>query len=375
MNFLSAAAFAQSVKLQVVQSGGGRYVSLYEIKAVLSPETSFDVILQRGKLYNKGHVAVYTVGQSVIIADGKLYKDNFPVTRYKGDILIPAYLAANIIKTFYPDKDTADKGSQIVISPKPKKSQDTNSIASGKSGNAEPISFIIIDPGHGGKDPGAVGKGNLREKNMTLGIAKKVEASLKKMPNLKGINIYLTRRTDKFLELYERTAFANSKLKKNVNGVFVSVHVNASLSPKISGYETYFLSQNPSNEDARNTAALENNVVVFEEGGGKKKYGDIEYIEARMITTQIQKESSMLANAIQRVMRSKLKKFESRGVRKADFFVLRGSLMPAALVEVGFITNPTEAKQLNRADYQTKIAEAIAGGIASFIAEYNKAFK
>ena len=83
----------------------------------------------------------------------------------------------------------------------------------------------------------------------------------------------------------------------------------------------------------------------------------------------------MLANAIQRVMRSKLKKFESRGVRKADFFVLRGSLMPAALVEVGFITNPTEAKQLNRADYQTKIAEAIAGGIASFIAEYNKAFK
>jgi N-acetylmuramoyl-L-alanine amidase len=148
--------------------------------------------------------------------------------------------------------------------------------------------------------------------------------------------------------------------------------VNASVSDRISGFETYFLSQNPSNEDARNTAALENNVIVLEERGNRKKYGDIEYIEARMMTTQIQKESSMLARSIQGAMARRIRRFQSRGVRKADFYVLRGSLMPAVLVETGYITNAAEAKYLKKSSHQKDLANGIADGIISFIRQYNR---
>jgi N-acetylmuramoyl-L-alanine amidase len=190
----------------------------------------------------------------------------------------------------------------------------------------------------------------------------------------KNIRVRLTRRSDKFIELSTRTDIANGMLKKNENGIFLSIHVNASISKKISGYETFFLSQNPTNEEARNTAALENNVVVLEEksGKGKKKYEDIDYIEATMLTTQIQKESSLLARSIQKGMSRNNKNFKSRGIKKADFFVLRGVLIPAALVEVGFITNKRNAQYLNKSQHQKIIARGIMEGIQIFLKRYNK---
>jgi N-acetylmuramoyl-L-alanine amidase len=149
--------------------------------------------------------------------------------------------------------------------------------------------------------------------------------------------------------------------------------VNASITSKVSGYETFFLSQNPSNEDARSTAALENNVIVLENTPGKKSsYNDVDYIEAMMITTQIQKESSALADSIQRGMTKKNRAFSSRGVKKADFFVLRGVLMPAALVEIGYISNAREAKYLTTKSHQEAIAEGIAEGVKSFISRYHR---
>ena len=171
--------------------------------------------------------------------------------------------------------------------------------------------------------------------------------------------------------LSARTEKANSQLEKNKNGIFVSIHVNASISKKISGYETYFLSQNPTNEEARNTAALENNVIVLEDNKNSNKYEDLDYIEATMKTTQILKESSILANEIQKYILGRNSIFISRGVRKADFFVLRGVMMPAVLVEVGFITNYKEVRYLLRDTYQRKMALGISDGIVKFIKKYN----
>ena len=188
-----------------------------------------------------------------------------------------------------------------------------------------------------------------------------------------NIKIKPTRTTDKFIELSERAEIANRELKKGINGAFVSIHVNASVSNKISGFETYILSQNPTNEEARKTAALENNVVILEnQKSGGKKYDDIDYIEALMMTTQIQRESLLLANSIQNNLSKKIKEFKSRGVNKADFFVLRGVLMPAVLVEVGFITHPEEIKFLQKDDYQDKLAAGIVDGIIAFINQHNK---
>ena len=164
-------------------------------------------------------------------------------------------------------------------------------------------------------------------------------------------------------------------LKNNVNGIFVSIHANASISSKISGFETYFLSQNPTNEDARTTAALENNVVILEDRSRRKSYNDVDLIEALMITTQIQKESAMLAQHIQKGMDKRIWEFKSRGVKKADFFVLRGALMPAVLVEMGYMSNRRELSYLKKTGYQRKVAEGIGRGIIEFIKKYNKMIK
>jgi len=359
------------VFLPVFPVSGKRYISLYDMQAFFTFEASFDIVLQRGKLYHREHVAVYKTGHSYILVDNMLVKGDYPVIREKGDILLPLYLAEKIIEAFYPELAVTDNGNVLVFKAQepPEKVEPITPSAS-----ADPIAFIVIDAGHGGKDPGAIGKGGLKEKNITLTVAKNLESLLKK--KVRNIPVYLSRNSDIFLELHERTEFANKRLKKNTNGIFISIHVNASISPKISGFETYFLSQNPSNEDARNTAALENNVIIFEEKTRrKKKYGEIEYIEARMITTQIQKESAMLAQSIQNAMSKNVKPFKSRGVRKADFYVLRGVLMPAVLVEIGFITSESESQSLNKSVYQKILSENISDGIAAFIAEYNKMTK
>ncbi|PKL36173.1 MAG: hypothetical protein CVV44_18315 [Spirochaetae bacterium HGW-Spirochaetae-1] len=358
--------------MDIITIGGDRYVSLYDLTGRLGAEHSYDIYLGRGTLYYRNHVAVYTTGYSCMLIDGRLQKDTIPVLRRDGDVLLPLSLAQSTIDSFLEDREAIVRGNTLIL-------QELRGSAIKRDSDKIPekrdrITFIIIDPGHGGKDPGAIGRGGIKEKHITLSISRYLAASLKK--RLKGISIHLSRNNDRFIELSQRADIGNNKLKKNTNGIFISVHVNASLSTRISGFETYFLSQNPTNEEARNTAALENNVIVLEdEALRKKKYGDIEYIEARMITTQIQKESSMLAASVQKGLDGKIKLFKSRGVRKADFYVLRGSLMPAVLVEVGFITNTREAQYLLKNDYQQDIAQGIALGVVQFIQQYNAMIK
>ncbi|MBN2039276.1 MAG: N-acetylmuramoyl-L-alanine amidase [Spirochaetes bacterium] len=351
---------------------------MYDLTYILDIHNSFDIITGRGKLFFRGAVAVYQTGFSVMLVNGKLIKSDYPVIRKKGELLLPDLFIRKIINEFYPGYEISEKqGSFFIrkkISPDKPDINDKTDYPKGSSipsSTKDRISFIIIDPGHGGKDPGAIGKGGLKEKWITLQISKHVEKYLS--PRLKNVKIKLTRNTDKFIELEERTKIANRILKKNENGLFISIHVNASILSKISGFETYFLSQNPSNEEARTTAALENNVIILEKNKRKNKnYNDVEHVEAIMLNTQILKESSMLADFIQKNMDRNISKSKSKGVKKADFYVLRGSLMPAVLVEVGFISNKTEANRLKQYDYQKKIAKGIGEGIINFIKEYNK---
>lgn len=354
--------------LSIIEIKGNSYILLDELIRKYSIENSFDPVFQKGRLYYKSHYMVYKTGYSCSIIDNSLAGHDNPVLRWKGGIYIPVDLAETLLENFY-NRDVQEKNGKLafvedeqVEIQKPQKDK----IPSKK----EKIGFIIIDAGHGGKDPGAVGKGGLKEKTITLQLAKKVETLLRKRQE--NIKLKTTRNSDRFIELAERAEIANRELKKNMNGLFISIHVNASISNRISGFETYFLSQNPTNEEARKTAALENNVVILENhGSGKKKYEDVDYIEALMMTTQIQKESSLLADSVQNSINKSISEFKSRGVHKADFFVLRGSLMPAVLVEVGFITHQKEIKYLKTDSYQDKLAEGIVEGIANFISKYN----
>ena len=371
---LASPASPASDSVTVVTTEGGEYLPLDEMTAALGLDTAYDMISQRGKLYLKNHQAVYGVGLSVVLVDGLLYKSDARVRRMAGKVLIPLDAAAYIARSFDPGIGLERKREKLYILHGSSDTVIDRKEASPQPGPRDRISFIVIDPGHGGRDPGALGKGGGREKDITLKVAKLVEKKVRS--TFPSLRVIVTRSDDRFIELSQRTETANRQLSKKENGLFVSIHVNSSLSGKISGSETYFLSQNPTNEDARNTAALENNVIILEEKSKQKKnFDDVDYIEAMMITTQIQKESSALAGSIQGGLAKCGTRFAARGVKKADFFVLRGALMPAALVEIGYISNEKESRALQTESHLKAIAGGIAAGVEVFIGRYNSLIK
>lgn len=364
-------AESSSGSLSVVRVGGKDYLSFVEIARSLNIGFSFDMNLQRGRLYHKDRLAVFSVGFPVAISNGILLKSDYETIRHNGMVLIPLETALLTIESFFSGISFEEKEQEILFSltEAPPDSYDYVPSADPVPRH-DKITFIVIDPGHGGKDPGAIGLNSLKEKDLVLDFSMALKAELEK--KLKDVRIIMTRKDDRFLELAERTDIANKHLKKGENGIFLSIHFNASVSPKVSGFETYFLSQNPSNEAARRTAALENDVIVLEERNTKSDYKDIDYIEALMMTTQIQRESSKLAESIQGAVENNIKALKSNGVKKADFFVLRGVLMPAVLIEAGYITHAKDADFVKNRKNHSKIAKSIVDGIEEFIVEFEK---
>ena len=226
------------------------------------------------------------------------------------------------------------------------------------------VKRIVIDPGHGGKDPGCILGKKLREKDLVLSIAKKVAKKIKKET---GCEVILTRNRDIFLSLEQRTAIANMKKAD----LFISIHVNAHRSRKVWGLETYYL----------NMATDERSVMVAarENATSEKNISDLQVIlNDLMLNTKIN-ESSQLAFDIQKGMISKVgrkyKRVRSLGVKQAPFYVLIGAQMPAILVETGFITNQMERKRLVSNTYQECVAEGICTGIRSYINGIALAYK
>jgi N-acetylmuramoyl-L-alanine amidase len=217
---------------------------------------------------------------------------------------------------------------------------------------------IVIDPGHGGKDPGAVGYRHYREKVVVLAIAK----NLKKILESRGYKVYMTRNDDRFIKLRNRTKFANRKKAD----LFISIHANAvggKNASKAEGIECYFLDKSRSSK-AKRVAALENSADLSEmDFYGKESF--LSTLNSHNIVA-----SNKLAIDLQRGTLAHLRKFykgvKDAGVRPAPFWVLVGAQMPAVLVEVGFITNPKEAKRLVNKTYEKRLAEGLANGVERY---------
>lgn len=226
------------------------------------------------------------------------------------------------------------------------------------------VKRIVIDPGHGGKDPGCYYKGGIKEKNIVLDLARKLASKIEKRL---GCKVFLTRTKDKSLPLDERTAFANVKKAD----LFISLHVNAHKESKIFGVETYFLNM-ATDQRAIMVAAREN-------ATSEKNISDLQSIlNDLMLNTKIS-ESSKLAYHVQKGMMSGIKKRyktnKSLGVKQAPFYVLIGAEMPAILVETGFITNHTERKRLMSEKYRNIMADGIVAGIGIYIKSLDQAYK
>ncbi|HMB01270.1 MAG TPA: N-acetylmuramoyl-L-alanine amidase [Spirochaetota bacterium] len=230
---------------------------------------------------------------------------------------------------------------------------------------AEKIKYIFIDPGHGGKDPGAVAYG-YHEKNFALQIATNLGKIIKK--KIPEIKIILTRTNDTFLSLAKRCNQANRKLKKN-NGIFISIHLNAWLITDAKGFEVYYLGHSKDSLSER-ISAFENG--VYREGKtnlDKMKF--YERIFANINVVQYQKESRMLAGEIISSVYNKITNYTVNRGRKSDlFYVLKGALMPSILIEAGFISNKEDLKFLTAADNIQLLCEAVTKGIKKYINAY-----
>ena len=216
--------------------------------------------------------------------------------------------------------------------------------------------LIVIDPGHGGKDPGALGRKGTREKDIVLKVSHLLKTMIQERLNA---NVIMTREKDVFIELEDRATFANRKKAD----LFVSIHVNSHPKRSVKGLEVYHFGE-ASDPRAMEVAARENGTPLKDNGPAWQ------FILADKLTDKKIENSRDLAWIARKALVGQLRKHykvKDHGVKTAPFFVLRMTTMPGILAEIAFVSNPTEEKLLTSKTYQTRTAEGIFKGIKSYI--------
>ena len=225
------------------------------------------------------------------------------------------------------------------------------------------IDVIVIDPGHGGKDPGTRGyNGKIIEKNIVLAIGLELGHLIEK--NMPGVKVIYTRDSDVYPTLSQRTKIAN----ENKGKLFISIHANYVPKQSVSGFETYFMGVEK-DKKAREVVLKENSVVEeFEGQHAVEEFEDMSVILATMMQSANIKRSQYLASLVQNSMQLNLKKidFKSNGIKQGQFYVMWGATMPNILIEVGYTSNKKEAQALLKKSTQKKIADAIFKGIKKY---------
>ena len=224
------------------------------------------------------------------------------------------------------------------------------------------VRTIVIDPGHGGLETGAKGKFGAEEKDITLAISLGLKSVIER--NL-AFRVVLTRDTNMDVSLENRASIANN----NKADLFISIHTNSSYRKNAQGSETFFLSLNATDEEARRLAYLENSSAEFESLIEKGNEDEIKMILWDMAQSAYIKQSSQLAELIQKEL-NLLLGTTNRGIKQAPFKVLTGVACPAVLAEVAFLSNPEEEKKLLDKTFQNNVAEAIYRGLLSYIKLY-----
>lgn len=277
------------------------------------------------------------IGSAAVMVDGAVQRLDSPVELKDGVIYAPLavreYFVAAQCK--FPARNTMAGGVYL-----------------------RPVETIVIDAGHGGKDPGAIGRYGLKEKGVVLDVAAKVKKELERC----GFRVELTRSEDRFIRLTERPQVANA----GKADLFVSIHANANKSRWIEGFEVYYLTE-AVDDNARALAAAENAPLEMESVSflDAKLLQSLKAIVWDMIYTENRKESIELAQYIGRAVSEKMN-LKLLGVRGAPFAVLKGAKMPAVLVEIGYISNRDGEKKLRDPVYRNRMAEAIVSGISDF---------
>jgi len=326
-----------TVRLESRTFGKTEFVPLLDLADSLDFSVKWRYEAGKIELKNKKLSIDVMVGSKLVqINKSDIRKMNAAVVFIKGEPYVTADLLTSILNPYYPKSK------------------------SGKKSYRSSKGIVVIDAGHGGHDTGAIGYRGITEKKLVLDISRRVRTILIRS----GIKVRMTRDSDRFLELEQRADIAN-----NIGAaIFVSIHANAVDTKKrsISGSEIYYLSK-AQKASSKRTEKIENMGIKrkISSRWGTLKYRVKKWLLGKHFKKNREK-SRKLAEAVQR----KLKRVtvgHSRGIKTANFSVLRNSYCPACLIEVGYITNPTDATYLRRASYKQRIAEAIAQGIIDYM--------
>ena len=308
------------------------------------------------------------------VAAESLYRQADILTRRLGDRASAIIVLEKLIKD-YPKAGNIPEARQLLARAKEEPQaqnraqgrEQTRASAAAEKQAAETVMeqlgltvrTIMLDPGHGGSDPGTRG-GGITEKNFTLAMARRVGALLQK----EGFTVLYTRTTDTYVPLKDRPKMANDKRAD----LFISIHVNANAVPGVQGLETYYLAP-ATTERALTVAARENGTSV-------RNISDLQFILTDLMLSSKVNESNHLANSVHNGILGRLRAAKlaapDNGVRSAPFYVLMGARMPAILVEFGYVTNAQDAANLKNDAYLQRQAEGLVRGILQFRADLAK---
>ncbi|HTY44582.1 MAG TPA: N-acetylmuramoyl-L-alanine amidase [Patescibacteria group bacterium] len=298
----------------------------------------YDTFTRTATLTRGAHKISLKPGDAFVLVDGQLQQLSHPVDLYQGAIVVPYKFSEQVLDPFAREAFAPTHAPLALYG----------------------IKKIVVDAGHGGNDPGAIGHSGLREKDINLDIAKRLAKLLKD----EGFEVVLTRSGDRFIELSQRVEIANDSKAD----LFVSVHTNASRVRSLKGFEIYYVS--PYTSDTKRAAsAAKDGLLKFGPACFADSSADVKAVLWDMIYTSSRAESIELARAISRAVDSEMD-VKVLGVKSANFFVLKGARMPAVLAEIGFITNHNEEQLLKNGYYRQQIADAIYRGITGYARDY-----
>jgi N-acetylmuramoyl-L-alanine amidase len=318
-----------------------------------------------------GDTLRFDTGSPFFSAAGRVWQLVEPVYREGGIVYLPHQLFAEWLPRTYPGRVAYESGRLRLAGP-------ATAAASGPPAAARPAGtpaaepargqpagrparapVIVIDPGHGGPDPGRVGPGGLKEKDVVLDVSRRLASVLAS----RGYEVRMTRTTDILVPLAQRSKMAN-EWRGNRPGLFLSVHANGVTDGRVRGFETFFLSE-ARTEDERRVAEMENAAVAYESADRVVGTDDLDFILNNLRNDYYIRASHTLAGLVQDTFGS-FHTGPNRGVKQAGFRVLVGAFMPAVLIELGFMSNPAEERLMGTRAFQDRAAAGIADAVDRF---------
>jgi N-acetylmuramoyl-L-alanine amidase len=324
--------------------GGAEYLPLSKFCRAYGLDCGWDDVIRTATIEKGAESIVLRCGSRMILVNGSEKTLDRPVVMDGGTVFVPmSFIRNNLAPVIGEGLRGTPAAPEITAK--------------------YTIRTVVLDPGHGGNDPGALGgRSRVKEKDMALALARKLREILQE----NGIKVVMTRDSDTFIPLSKRARIANN----SGADLFVSLHINASRSRSLKGFECYFLS-NATDDNARALEAAENASLKLGEEASAEMSGRLERTLWDMTLTEDRREAAILSGYICDSVKNDIN-IGNRGLRTARFYVLKFTRIPAVLVEAGYISNKYDEAKLKDPAFLGKIAKSVAAGIIRFRQEYER---